>query len=675
MATWLFAQEAPPNTGVVATGAYIEVSDSLYKSIKDWLLFGKEEQKLDDFLLSRYYNEREVLDFLGAYYSGAYGGNTNKTQIGQECVCNVIKPTLVDFHKSPGISDWNKINEEPNNHTEEYSIASDGMFKVINHKIRGTQGGSSSREINSFVKIELLQLCTYEGAPQTECNCNKPIFLEGAYYRYFDHDIGTSWCFLCNHGREGKWTDGFLTTSLDLVPSGNTTWIAPEITVSNGDVFERQFSHHGQWVNWNALMTVATEVAKMIVTDFNFSPNSITKVLDVTSPGVQQTQTVNIPPGSTQGITNLANALVNIPGHNSQQSPSPDQLHTTTFNSALMLKANTPKVLFFATSSKSELSAFGSGFNDIRITASSAFYVAYHIPDHPLSYNYDGEVIGQDWNCCNEVFGAWYYTPVWLKPGSQWQLDESVLKARIMSILNYGGYNYQFSYSSEFPKGSGINTAVIDDQQDHPIVDLVSYQGEVGSINVCGCENLVMQNANGQPNSTGTMLSPELVASALCVNSSSSATITDNKFPSNLVNQGLVTTEWYLGGIPLNQQNQPSITVNTAGRYSLQYQDANSLVCRTVSFIDISECPGKTEYSESEISILPNPAVNYVYIGGLNEEMFEIQIFDLYGNRVMFKTDLQGTAEVDISKLSQGIYSVVVKTNKTSYYEKVVVVK
>jgi hypothetical protein len=90
MATWLFAQEAPPNTGVVATGAYIEVSDSLYKSIKDWLLFGKEEQKLDDFLLSRYYNEREVLDFLGAYYSGAYGGNTNKTTIVEPCVCNVI---------------------------------------------------------------------------------------------------------------------------------------------------------------------------------------------------------------------------------------------------------------------------------------------------------------------------------------------------------------------------------------------------------------------------------------------------------------------------------------------------------------------------------------------------------------------------------------------------------
>jgi tRNA(Leu) C34 or U34 (ribose-2'-O)-methylase TrmL len=57
--------------GVVATGAYIEVSDSLYKSIKDWLLFGKEEQKLDDFLLSRYYNEREVLDFLGGVLLGS----------------------------------------------------------------------------------------------------------------------------------------------------------------------------------------------------------------------------------------------------------------------------------------------------------------------------------------------------------------------------------------------------------------------------------------------------------------------------------------------------------------------------------------------------------------------------------------------------------------------------
>jgi len=172
--TSLQAQDLPQNK-VLATGAYIEVSDSLYQTIKDWLLFGNASHTLDQFLLTRYYDEREALDFLGAYYSGRVGdgGNLNKSTANEPCICNVIRAATVDFHKSPYKYDKKQIPLP--DFTKTYTVEGDGMYKAIDQRLDGSDDGEDTREISGFIKVEIINLCTYLGALQSECNCNKPI--------------------------------------------------------------------------------------------------------------------------------------------------------------------------------------------------------------------------------------------------------------------------------------------------------------------------------------------------------------------------------------------------------------------------------------------------------------------------------------------------------------------
>ncbi len=57
----------------------------------------------------------------------------------------------------------------------------------------------------------------------------------------------------------------------------------------------------------------------------------------------------------------------------------------------------------------------------------------------------------------------------------------------------------------------------------------------------------------------------------------------------------------------------------------------------------------------NEISVSPNPAVNYLKISGFSSERLEVQIFDVVGKEIL-NTSLVSDASLDVSALESGMY-------------------
>jgi hypothetical protein len=107
--------------------------------------------------------------------------------------------------------------------------------------------------------------------------------------------------------------------------------------------------------------------------------------------------------------------------------------------------------------------------------------------------------------------------------------------------------------------------------------------------------------------------------------------------------------------------NGSIFTPNVVGSYSIVYSYTNSNNCsnnKTEVFI-VQSCLGNSENLQfNKWSIFPNPAFSKLTIKGLNSEVKQIELFDVYGH-VVFKTnEIQENNEIDIRFLPQGVYFV-----------------
>jgi hypothetical protein len=107
--------------------------------------------------------------------------------------------------------------------------------------------------------------------------------------------------------------------------------------------------------------------------------------------------------------------------------------------------------------------------------------------------------------------------------------------------------------------------------------------------------------------------------------------------------------------------NGSIFTPNVVGSYSVVYSYTNSNNCsnnKTEVFI-VQSCLGNSENLQfNKWSIFPNPAFSKLTIKGLNSEVKQIELFDVYGH-VVFKTnEIQENNEIDIRFLPQGVYFV-----------------
>lgn len=78
---------------------------------------------------------------------------------------------------------------------------------------------------------------------------------------------------------------------------------------------------------------------------------------------------------------------------------------------------------------------------------------------------------------------------------------------------------------------------------------------------------------------------------------------------------------------------------------------------------------GVNNQEQSKISIVPNPAINSIYISNLRDENYLVEIFNMIGNSVL-KASNQNT--IDISKLNSGVYFVSIRQGHQTQIQKLI---
>ena len=112
----------------------------------------------------------------------------------------------------------------------------------------------------------------------------------------------------------------------------------------------------------------------------------------------------------------------------------------------------------------------------------------------------------------------------------------------------------------------------------------------------------------------------------------------------------------------------------------LCYEEGEDLVYRD-QFIDtcfVSNVSTNQMINKESVSIYPNPSsnfINVVFESSKNENFVAFQIYDIGGKLVMQnENSLENINEINlnISNLTQGVYTIVINTNETNYYEKII---
>ena len=75
---------------------------------------------------------------------------------------------------------------------------------------------------------------------------------------------------------------------------------------------------------------------------------------------------------------------------------------------------------------------------------------------------------------------------------------------------------------------------------------------------------------------------------------------------------------------------------------------------------------------ESELSIYPNPAQDFINITGLETGGFKLTIFDMLGNEVLFTEEIVNE-KLQISSLSPGAYILRCENNKSVRNQQIII--
>jgi predicted dienelactone hydrolase len=138
---------------------------------------------------------------------------------------------------------------------------------------------------------------------------------------------------------------------------------------------------------------------------------------------------------------------------------------------------------------------------------------------------------------------------------------------------------------------------------------------------------------------------------------STQSTCPSNPTPAVIENGGVlsssvvgVTYQWYLNGVEINGATQQNYTPVTNGNYSVQVFFANG--CLSSASIAISSL-GTENVDFSVLEVYPNPTKGVVFLGSDVHEFDDVEVFDLYGNRVL---QVRGEDKIDLTEYRNGVY-------------------
>ena len=114
--------------------------------------------------------------------------------------------------------------------------------------------------------------------------------------------------------------------------------------------------------------------------------------------------------------------------------------------------------------------------------------------------------------------------------------------------------------------------------------------------------------------------------------------------------------------------------VQSSGAYTVTGTDVNGCVGKYLFTLDVEECTGINELSNSQndITAYPNPNSGVFNIESKQGGVKSIDIYDVTGRNVYSGTMNNSTTKINIGEMPNGVYSVKVKTGEAIKYFKVI---
>lgn len=175
-----------------------------------------------------------------------------------------------------------------------------------------------------------------------------------------------------------------------------------------------------------------------------------------------------------------------------------------------------------------------------------------------------------------------------------------------------------------------------------------------------GCSSLqtIVINVNALPTVSATVSSYQLCKG-------------DNV---TLTGSGASSYQWSSASSLVQFGNPLVTTVQSSGGYTMTGTDVNGCSGSAKFVIDVDACTGINELvnQQNDISAYPNPTAGFVKISANGAEIKSVDVFDATG-RIIFSDSIKNSAaEINISQLPNGIYSVKVNTGETVKYLKII---
>lgn len=130
-----------------------------------------------------------------------------------------------------------------------------------------------------------------------------------------------------------------------------------------------------------------------------------------------------------------------------------------------------------------------------------------------------------------------------------------------------------------------------------------------------------------------------------------------------------VSYQWYFEGNPIPGANNQTYPANESGNYSVQVTLANG--CISVSDLYYHSMSSLESLLSDHVRVYPNPS-NGLFKAELGELQADLTVFDISGKVVWEKSDLSGTAFIDLSDLESAMYLLYISSTEGLLLKKLI---
>ena len=154
------------------------------------------------------------------------------------------------------------------------------------------------------------------------------------------------------------------------------------------------------------------------------------------------------------------------------------------------------------------------------------------------------------------------------------------------------------------------------------------------------------------------------------------ATPTINAAGNNLTSSSSIGNQWFLNGNPIPGAINQIYAATAAGNYTVQVTINNCVSAISNSFVYTSV----QNINEALIRVYPNPVIGNLFINtGISNGELKITLYDATGRNVfsklVFTTGTSQDVELDLTKLSEGMYILQAEGNNSNFRQRINVLK